>query len=250
MEIGEYQRQYEVERDHWWFQGMRDVYRTLLRQVVGSLMIPRSTLRILDIGCGAGWTSQWLQQFGQVVPMDISAEALVWATKRQLSHCVQGNAEQLPFRNQSFDLVAGLGVIEHLVDDQAALREMARVCRPGGWLLLLTSAYQFLWSHHDRANHHQRRYTATQLNHLVRAERWKLVRLSYANTCLFPAIATIRLFQRLTGTERRALARDLAMPPRWLNAALKMLLRAEARWLCHGSFPFGVSLVCLAKRCP
>ncbi len=247
MEQEEYRKHFELERDHWWFQGMRAAYGVLLQRA-----IPRNqqaeTLQVLNLGCGAGETSRWLQQFGHVTSIDAAWDALAWAGKRALSNRVQGLAEQLPFRSHTFDLIAGLGLIEHIETDDVALREMARVCRPGGLLLLLTSAHQFLWSHHDRANHHCRRYTAGQLRKLMVGAAWEPFCVSYVNMFLFPVIVTIRVAQRATGWDVRQTSSDLAMPHPWLNAICRCLLYAEALWLRHGTLPFGVSLVCLAKR--
>ena len=247
MESEEYRKHYEVERHHWWFQGMQGVYGALLQRIVPPDR-KGEPLRILDLGCGTGGTSRWLRQFGRVTPLDMSWEALEWAGKQVLTDRVQGAAEQLPFRSAAFDFVAGLGLIEHIKEDGVALQEMARVCRPGGWLLLLTSAYQFLWSHHDRANRHCRRYTADRLRRLVSNVAWEPCYISYVNTLLFPAVAAIRVAQRVTGWDRWQTASDLARPDPFVNAICRRLLLAEAWWLRQGTLPFGVSLVCIAKR--
>jgi len=247
VEQDEYRKHYLIERDHWWFQGMRGVYGALLQRVLPHSQ-ERGVLRILDLGCGAGGTSQWLRQFGHVTSLDASWDALDWAGRRALPDRVQGLAEQLPFRSEAFDLVTGFGLIEHIEADTTALREMARVCRRGGWLMLLTSAYQFLWSHHDRANHHQRRYTARQLDRVLRSACWEPRYMSYVNTALFPAICIVRAFQRLVGWDNRQITSDLIMPPPPLNTLCRRLLLAEAWWLQRGALPFGVSLVCVARR--
>ena len=87
-------------------------------------------------------------------------------------------------------------MIEHVEDEQGALREMLRVVRPGGSLVITVPAYQWLWSNHDVINHHFRRYTSRTLSRATTKAGWKTVRLSYFNAALLPVAIPYRLFAR------------------------------------------------------
>src|SRR4051812_40050263 len=121
---------------------------------------------VLDVGCGTGILLEHLGGYGPAFGLDASATALDFCVTRGLGGLVRGSGDRLPFADGSFALVTAIGVIEHIAADQAALDEWARVLRPGGQLVLLTSAYRWLWSGHDVANHHVRRYTSGQVEAL------------------------------------------------------------------------------------
>jgi ubiquinone/menaquinone biosynthesis C-methylase UbiE len=98
------------------------------------------TDRVLDIGCGNGIYTQWLAKKCDVaVGIDHNQKNLDWA-KTEFPHCefVFSNGESLPFDDNSFGAVMLTEVLEHLQDDRATLKEIARVLRPGGVLLIST----------------------------------------------------------------------------------------------------------------
>ena len=159
----------------------------------------------------------------------------------------QGTARNLPFRDGAFSVVAILGVLEHIADDVGVLCEARCVCRPGGVILVLTSAFMFLWSQHDDADRHVRRYTARQLREKVEKAGSRVQRLSYLNFFLFPLAALVRLLQRLSpgcGTPRM----DMFPVPEPFSTALAGLLALEG-WLMQWlELPLGVSLVTVVER--
>jgi ubiquinone/menaquinone biosynthesis C-methylase UbiE len=120
--------------------------------------------------------------------VDISAEALDFCRARGLKNVRQGAAETLPYESESFDLVTGLDVVEHLDDDVAGLREMRRVLRPGGRMLLFVPAFMFLWGVQDDVSHHRQRYTLAELKQKLRQADLQIMRASYANISFFGPI--------------------------------------------------------------
>jgi len=137
-----------------------------------------------------------------------------------------------------------LDLLEHIPDDQSAAEEMCRVLRPGGCLFVTVPAYRFLWSGHDLALMHQRRYTARELRSLLTSANLRVMRLSYAVTVLFPVVWIVRLRERRL-REPRSSVQPL---PVLLNKLLLGTLTLENAWLQFGSFPFGVSVVAVARR--
>jgi len=146
-----------VEDRHWWYVGRRRI----LEGVVDSLALPGGA-EILDAGCGSGRNLEWLARFGAVTGLELSEDSLEYARRRAIGSVVAGSVEDIPLADESFDLVTSFDVIEH-VDDLRALRELHRLLRPGGRLLVSVPAYPFLWSEHDARNHHRRRYTTRAL---------------------------------------------------------------------------------------
>lgn len=160
MEIIEYRRLFEREEFYWWNIGRREILKSALKRHLA----PGRGFSVLDIGCGSGGNIKILGEFGEVTGFDISEEALTFAkTHKAFKNLVQGNAEYLPFADASFDLVSALDVLEHMPDDRRAIQEIFRVLKKGGFALITVPAHHWLWSRHDEALHHLRRYTTDEL---------------------------------------------------------------------------------------
>jgi len=241
MEERAYLDLHQLEQGHWWYRGTRSIYRTLMRRYV-----PHPCGRVLDVGCGTGGNLSLLSDWGVVFGLEPWRPALMLCPP-EARMLVQGTAEALPFRDGTFGLVAMLGVLEHVSDDLGMLRETRRVCRPTGTILLLTSAFMFLWSQHDEANRHVHRYTARQLREKVESAGLRVRRLSYLNFFLFPLAALVRLLQRLN-PGRGAPRMDMFPVPEPFSTALAGLLALEG-WLMQWlELPLGVSLVTVVER--
>jgi len=235
----------EVDEHHWWYRGRRRVIRAELDH----LPLPAEA-RVLDAGCGSGRTLQELVDYGEVSGIELNTEAAALARGRALGEVQVGRLEALPWEDATFDLITCLDVIEHVPDDAAALTELRRVCRPGGWLLVTVPAYQALWSRHDEANHHYRRYSRAALRAAARAGGWQLERMSSFNSLLLAPAAAVRLAQRRLGTHN-GYTNDLDVGPAWLNDVLERPLALEASWLARGrTLPAGLSLLAVLRRPP
>lgn len=234
----------DVDERHWWYRGRRRIIRAELDM----LPLPADA-SILDAGCGSGRTLEDLIAYGHVSGIEISLEAVEVARARDCADVRVGRLEQLPWDSDTFDLITCLDVLEHVADDRLALGELRRVCKPGGWLVMTVPAYQTLWSYHDEANRHYRRYERATLRAAVADSGWRLERLTSFNTLLFPPAVAVRLAQRRRRNGGPDF--DLHPGPRWLNRALEAPLRAEARWLRRGrTLPAGLSLLAVVQKPP
>jgi SAM-dependent methyltransferase len=243
MQQHTYSIMYEVEGKHWWFTGRRRIIEGFVQKAIAD--IGKRRPRILDVGCGTGANLQMLSQFGAAEGVDVSTEALDFCRARGLARVKQGAAESLPFEDASFDLVTGLDVVEHLDDDILGLSEMRRVLRPDGRALLFVPAFMFLWGVQDDISHHRRRYTLPELKQRLRESGLTVERATYANITFFAPILFGRLLMRVTGL-RPASENNITIGA--LNGLLGRILGAESWWLRRMSFPFGVSIVCVAKK--
>ncbi|MGH2858620.1 MAG: class I SAM-dependent methyltransferase [Solirubrobacteraceae bacterium] len=235
-----------VDDDHWWYRGRRRIIRAELDRLP---LAPGG--RVLDAGCGSGRTMQELATHGVVSGIELSDEAVAIARGRAHGEVVQGRLEQLPWEDRTFELITCLDVIEHVPDDTVALRELLRVCAPGGWLLVTVPAHQALWSAHDVANHHYRRYSRTMLRAAARASGWELERLTAFNSLLLAPAAAVRVARRreLRHNGASSVSGDLKLGPAWLNGALERPLALEAGWLARGrTLPLGLSLLAVLRR--
>ncbi|MDQ2976957.1 MAG: class I SAM-dependent methyltransferase [Acidobacteriota bacterium] len=247
-----------VEENHWWYAGRRQIIRSFLEPLYrnpgeregedgdGSQTTEQSpALNILDVGCGTGANLEMLSQFGEAEGVDISAEALSFCRARGLTNVKQGEAEQLPYADNTFDLVTGLDVVEHLDNDLAGLQEMRRVLRRGGHALLFVPAFMFLWGVQDDVSHHRRRYTRAGLKRVVREAGFEIERATYVNLTFFAPILLGRLLMRAVRFRPES---ENNLTIGFLNGMLGKVLSAE-RWpLRHLNFPFGVSIICVARR--
>ena len=153
-----------------------------------------------------------------------------------------------PRRPETFDLLTCLDVIEHTPDDRRTLAELRRVTKPGGWLLVTVPAYQTLWSLHDVANHHYRRYGRRSLRRAALEAGWSVRRMTSFNSILLPAAALVRLLQRGRQADE-GYTPELTIGPHWVNALLELPLRAEARWLGSGrTLGAGLSLLAVLQN--
>jgi SAM-dependent methyltransferase len=244
---------YSLEESFWWFLGMREITAVLLDPVCP----PAQDRVILDAGCGTGGMLSWLARYagrGEVIGIDVAPEALRFCRQRGHKHLAQASAEHLPFGDSVFDLVTSFDVLVQLPgegSDASALSEMHRVLRPGGFAFVRVAAYEWMRSGHDAALDSQRRYTLGQLKEKMDSAGFKVLRASYANSILFPVAVLRRLILKRIGlAEKGSDVKPLPPSLGWLNRALTRTLLSEALLLKLkiGYLPFGLSIICVAKK--
>jgi SAM-dependent methyltransferase len=243
MQEHTYSIMYEIEGHHWWFAGRRRILSSFLERICPNLKI--ETPRILDVGCGTGANLELLSKFGVAEGVDVSTDALDFCRQRGLTAVRHGEAERLPYPDESFDLVTGLDVVEHLDDDVAGLKEMWRVLRPGGRALLFVPAFNFLWGVQDDISNHRRRYTAKDINRAAETAGFKIERTTYANITFFVPILLGRLLMKVTGFKP---ASENNLTIGFMNRPLAAVFGSEAKILENMNLPFGVSAICIARK--
>lgn len=228
-----------MEGHYWWFVARRQLAFDLLESAM-----PKGG-RILDVGCGTGAVMVELQKLGPCYGIDFSVHALEFSAKRSSEGLALANAEEIPFASESFDAVVSLDTIEHVKNDSAAIREIARVLKPGGVFIMNVPAFKWLWGPHDVALMHQRRYTARQVSNLLRSQGFHLTKLSYSVFLLFPVVVLMRMFERRK--RGPAEVRLPAVSELW-NDRLIRLMETEGKLLKSSSLPWGSSVVAVARK--
>jgi len=243
----EYKRNFELEEEYWWFAGSRKIFIRLMDKYFSA----DRGKKILDIGCGTGIMAGYLEKYGRFYGMDYSRLAVNFCKQRGIKNLVVSSGENCCFKNETFDYITALGVIEHIENDKRLLEEIQRMLKPGGLAILSTSAFDFLWSEHDAANRHFRRYTISKLKNLAASSRLSILYESYFNFFLFVPITVVILLKRLAGNKVTSGSDERLLPnvPYFINWMLKSLLILES-WIIERFALFvGVSIVIVLKKC-
>lgn len=234
----------DVEDKHWWFVGRRAILESFLQDISQSIRIPNSAIRILDVGCGTGANLEMLKQYGDSEGVDVSDDALEFCRKKGLK-VHKGLAEELPFEDETFDLVTALDVVEHLDDDVAGLKEMHRILKKDGKTLIFVPAFMWLWGVQDDISNHRIRYTRAQIVERMEKAGFEIERATYANITFFAPILAGRALMKVTGIKPES---ENNVNVSALNGFFGKIFSSEKYWLKKANFPFGVSIVIVAKR--
>jgi SAM-dependent methyltransferase len=234
----------KLDEGYWWFVGRRAILEGVLRR------LGRHTRVAVDVGCGSGRNMQLLSHYNDwVMGFDRSPVALELAASHGLPiACADGEA--IPLADSSVDLLSALDVLEHMDDDMRALNEFHRVLQPEGFLLVIVPAYRFLWSEHDEALMHRRRYVASELHVKLTCSGFRVLKRSYAVFFAFFPIVLYRLFRGLFPKDPLAPRASYVMLPVFLNNLLIVFLRIEAWMMGAVNLPWGTSIIVLAQKIP
>ncbi|MFD2499021.1 class I SAM-dependent methyltransferase [Rhizorhabdus histidinilytica] len=200
-------------------------------------------MRILEVGAGTGSNLALLQRYGAVDAIEPDDGARAFAEQRSGLSIKGGYLPNVPLDDGAYDLIVLLDVLEHIPGDVEALACLKDKLAPGGRILVTVPGAPWMWSAHDVAHHHQRRYTAARLRAVFGRAGLRTRYLTHFNSVLFPLIAAVRLLGKVTGKE----GGDDAMPSKPVNAALTTLFGAERLWAARVPVPFGVSIAIVAE---
>jgi SAM-dependent methyltransferase len=233
-----------AETAHFWFRG----FRGFVTPVIGDLAGGRRDLRIIDCGCGTGHNVQLLKAFGRVVGFDLN-EGGVAMTRASGGAVVRADAAHAPFTSGIFDIATSFDVMQCLEPDAAVVREMARMVRPGGAVVITMAALEMLRGDHSESWQEVRRYTPDMVRALMAQAGLRVERVSFLFGSLFPLMWSVRFVQRLLRPFRAHRPdSDIAVPPAPINGLLTALVLAEARMARHVSLPVGSSLLVVARK--
>lgn len=232
-----------AERDHFWFRGFRRFMEPLIADVAGGRRID-----MLDCGCGTGHNLAMLRRYGRAYGIDLTWAGLQYARRRGEKKVARATVGALPMPDARFDLVTSFDVLYGLPDDveRAAIAEMVRVLKPGGWVIVNVAALPWLRGNHSVLGGELRRYRRAELRGKLQAAGLRVTRSSYTNFAIFPVVAAVRAKQRLSGhMESDA---EISVPAAPVNNALSALLALEAVALRFVNMPIGSSVMAVAQK--
>lgn len=241
MEVAEYEKMYKFEEGYWWWIGKREIVKGIVNRLNSDFRT------ILDAGCGTGLNLIYLKHYGNVIGLDFSKEALNFCKLRAGENLIQADAEKVPFKDDTFDLIIALDLLEHL-DDWDVLKEFYRVLNPNAYLIVTVPAFTFLWSKHDEALHHKRRYNKDQFGGILKQNGFILKKITYWNFFLFLPIVMMRLIKKKT-MKKQEVKTDVEALPNIVNSLFASVLKLESHLISHDvNLPFGTSIVCICKK--
>jgi SAM-dependent methyltransferase len=238
MERAVFDRMAELDSRHWWFVARRRILANLIEREIPL----RGDARILEIGCGTGHNFGMLGRFGTVEAIEVDDAARALAGSRLGREVGSAPLPELPgVPDGSYHLIALLDVLEHIEEDRASLASIGQKLAPGGRILLTVPANQWMWSAHDAAHHHHRRYSKAGLRRVIEQAGLKIELISYFNSLLFPVAAGARIAGKLRGKGES----DDAMPSAPVNKVLETVFGLERHLVGRVPLPAGVSLVAI-----
>jgi SAM-dependent methyltransferase len=246
LEPAEYKKMYEAEDAHWWYRGVRLYLQKFVGPSAGA------DARLLDAGCGTGGNLAVMSRgFGRACGVDLSEEAVRLCAHRGLADVAVGDLNALPFPDGTFDCVMSCDVFEcSEVSVEDSMRELVRVTRRGGRIVLTVAAFQFLLGEHDRAVHSVRRFTKSSARRVLGRADIEILSMRYLFGILFPLIAGYRLVRKFIATDRfRDRPRsDVFLPHSFLNRLLYTVVRMESFLADVVRFPAGSTLLVEMRR--
>jgi SAM-dependent methyltransferase len=245
LDQDEYGRMYAAEERQWWYSGMRAIADALLREPLRGLRT-EGRLLLVDAGCGTGQNLRHFGEWARAVGFDLSADALRFCRSRGVV-AARASVLTLPVRAASVDVVTSFDVIYHgwVESDLGAVRELVRVLRPGGVLVVRVPALMLLWGAHDEAVHSRHRYTAGELEDLFERAGLEVSRVTYCNSILFPLLALRRTLDRWLSRH----GSDVEFLPAPLEWLFLRFLRIEAGLIGLGlRLPIGASVMAVGRK--
>jgi 2-polyprenyl-3-methyl-5-hydroxy-6-metoxy-1,4-benzoquinol methylase len=246
MNSEEYQKLDRLDRRHWFYRGKRAVVRHWIKRH----LTLRADDLLVDAGCGTGIFLEEMAAQCRVLGLDDHAESIELARPRLTAvggTVLQTSLEHIDLPDGCAAVATLLDVLEHVDDDNAVLREITRLVRPGGLVVITVPALRWLWSDWDVALHHRRRYHRADLRALCRIPGAEVLHCAYINSAALPAVALVRAWRKLRPPRPGAERAEDRVPHPILNHLLYHAMVSPACWRWFQP-PGGVSLLMVLRR--
>lgn len=240
MNLREYKIMYDLEDSHFWFVSKRYFVQEVLNKYKNKIET------ILDIGSGTGGMTKFISQYGKVIGIENNQLGRRLSTKRGIK-VLNGNANKLTFKKESFDLVTLFDVLYHknIDNEDKTIKECKRVLKTKGLLLITDSALKLLSGNHDKATHGKRRYNLKEIIGIVEKSGFTVLRASYVYLTLFPIAFVKRvIIDKLVNPKDS----DVYEIPPLVNRMLLLAIRIESLLFRYIDLPIGTSVILIAQK--
>ena len=255
MQLPQFAAHADMEERHWWFLGRRQILVTLLHE----LLPPSKSTHLIDVGCGTGGLTKYFSHEYSIVGIDPAKEAIDFA-KKKFPECtfIHGHApNDVQEQVHNANGVLLVEVLEHVEDDMRFVHELIAAMKPGAYLFIMAPADMSLWSPHDTAFEHYRRYDSLEeFRALWSGTPVSELLVSYCNTRLRPVVKLMRKLSAMRGKAWGKGGTDIDVPPQPVNTLLKKIFGGEARSLVNilrgkGNTKRrkGVSVIAVLRKC-
>lgn len=243
-----YKEYYELEREGWWFKARLSILESYCKKIIN-----HPEMKILNVGAATGATSEMLSKFGEVTSLEYDEFCCKFLKEKTGIEAINASLTDLPFEDDSYDIICAFDVIEHIEDDIKAIEEIHRVLKPNGKYFLTVPAFQSLWSNHDVINHHFRRYRKNQFNKLIVNNKLKINYSTYFNFWLFIPISIVRFIlnniPRKKDSDSTGSDNEIMQSSKIVNGILYRIFYSEKFLLkLNIKFPFGVSILTIGSK--
>lgn len=245
MNLSEYKRMEKFEKTYWWHKGRFYLLDKLIRKYLPN----KENLNLFEIGCGTGETLNFLSTYGEVSGIDISPEAINFCRQKGQTNVFLGNIVKIDMQDHKnkYDVVLALDVLEHIQNDVEAMRRANEMLTDDGVFILTVPAHKFLWSGHDEALHHKRRYHSVELKQKLKDAGLSIEKYSsFVTTAFFP-ILLFRLWGNLYKKSAYPKTSYVELPE-FLNKLAINILKIETKIFQLIGLPVGTTLVAVLKK--
>lgn len=233
----------ETAEENWWYRVRRKMVKNFIKRY--SVGGDKRGLEILDIGCGTGALLKELEDFGVCYGLDNSWQAIDFCKKGLIGNVKIGDATNIPYKDNKFDIVLAMDILEHIKDDELSIKEIRRVLKDGGLAIIFVPAFNFLWGKSDELGRHYRRYRLKDLKLKIKNNGFYIIKASYFNFFLFAPIMFARFFIRILSIPIKS---ENEIGIKSINSILYFIFYTESILFNYINFPFGVSAMVICRK--